>query len=67
MIEWAFRMAHGRGMLPKVHADFPQPLFADLEGPVGQIPPEIYQALGRYFETTTSSYEYAFTAARVGV
>lgn len=65
MAGWAFRMARGKGVIPQIHAEFPQPLFADLEQPLGQVLPEIHQALGRYFETATASYEYAL-AAREG-
>jgi lysine-N-methylase len=56
---WAVKMVWGRGKLPRVHEQFPQPTFADLEQPLGRLDAAIYQPLARYFETTTASYQYA--------
>jgi lysine-N-methylase len=65
MIGWALTMVRGKGTLPQVHPGFPRPTFAELEEPLGNLSPEIYEALGRYFTTTTASYQYAL-AQRVG-
>jgi hypothetical protein len=59
MAWWAVKMVWGRGRLPRVHPEFPQPTFAELEQPLGKLDAAIYQPLARYFETTTSSYQYA--------
>jgi lysine-N-methylase len=56
---WAVKMVWGRGKLPRVHEQFPQPHFNQLEEPLGRLDAAIYQPLARYFETTTASYQYA--------
>jgi lysine-N-methylase len=59
MAWWAVKMVWGRGKLPRVHPQFPEPTFAQLEQPLGKLDTSIYQPLARYFETTTASYQYA--------
>jgi len=59
MAWWAMKMVWGGGRLPRVHAQFPDATFAQLEEPLGRMDPAIYQPLARYFETTTASYQYA--------
>jgi lysine-N-methylase len=56
---WAWQMVRGKGELPRVHEGFPQTTFAQLEEPLGRLEPLLYQALARYFETSTASYQFA--------
>jgi lysine-N-methylase len=56
---WAVKTAFGRGRVPKVWREFPTPTFAQLEEPIGRLEPLLLTPLGRYFETTTASYQYA--------
>lgn len=56
---WAIKMVRGSGKLPKVNDQFPVVPFQSLEQPLGGLAAEAVTALGRYFESTTASYQYA--------
>jgi lysine-N-methylase len=56
---WAIKMVLGTGQLPRVTAGFPAATFRELEEPLGQRDPSLYQPLARYFETSAASYQYA--------
>lgn len=49
---------------PSIDRIFPNVTFEDLEKPLGIKPPEIYQPLTRYIETTSESYLYAIADRR---
>lgn len=59
MAGWALKTVWGRGRVPNVWREFPQPTFAELEQPLAHFDASLVLPLARYFETTTASYQYA--------
>lgn len=64
MVGWAFRMVAGRGKLPRVHSEFPDATFEQLEQPLGALTAPLIGPLARYFETTAASYQYCLAQRR---
>ncbi len=56
---WAIKMVRGKGSLPRINDHFAAVDFATLEEPLARLTPESVAALGRFFEATTASYQYA--------
>jgi lysine-N-methylase len=55
----AWKLARGRGSLPKLHPKFPDATFEQLEQPLGALDAAVYQPLARMVETTATSWSYA--------
>lgn len=56
---WAFQIVRGRGKLPQLSERFSRVDFATLEEPLGRLPLDTVTAMGRFFESTTASYQFA--------
>jgi lysine-N-methylase len=54
----AVRIALGRGKLPRIHPDFPETTFAELEQPLGALPEAVVAPLARYFASMAASLQY---------
>ena len=65
LVTAALSMVRGQGKLPRLHGDFPEATFTQLEQPLGRLSAEIYRPFDRYVETMASSYQYAM-ADRAG-
>lgn len=48
LLRAAMRFARGRGLVPKLQDEFAEVPFADLERPLGKLPPEAEEILSRY-------------------
>lgn len=60
----AWKIVRGTGKTPVVDKIFPIVNFDEIEKPLGALPPEVYQPLSRFIETTASSFLYALADRR---
>jgi lysine-N-methylase len=54
----AWAMVRGRGKLPRLHPQFPDATFAQLEEPLGRLDVSLYQPLARFIEASAESWSY---------
>ena len=55
----ALRFVRGRGSVPSLCPSFPAATFEQLEQPLGNLDPAVYQPLNRLIETSAASWSYA--------
>jgi Fe-S-cluster containining protein len=55
----ALQFVRGKGKLPRLCPALPETTFEQLEQPLGNLPPAVYQPLNRLIETSAVSWSYA--------
>lgn len=58
LLRAAWQFARGKGVVPRVHPDLPETTFAQLEEPIGSIPPKAMEPLDNYLMALVSSWQF---------